>query len=143
MTVHADRVALLCDDLLNPGLVQGKRALRRQRSDGTDAWCCLGRACEIYRTQTGKGEWVRDVQARVYDFVVERDRSWLVMPRPVQAFYGFTVANPVLYNRRFSTEEGWEQSLHVAGGWNDHGVPFSEISEAFRNKYVLLVDEDE
>lgn len=45
--------ALWVADLRNPENKQGHHTLRNDTGD-----CCLGRLCEVYRVQTGKGKWV-------------------------------------------------------------------------------------
>lgn len=96
----------------------------------TDAFCCLGVACEIYRLETGRGEWkflpVPNANYNGLTFLpnpLESQRS--VLPPTVQAWLG-------LGNEKGTFEGG------CLSEENDRGATFSEIAELIRNKAELF-----
>jgi len=58
-----------------------------------DGYCCLGVACDIYRRETGDGEWVWDEDFNSYAFVTEEDRpNAAVLPESVRKWLGASSA---------------------------------------------------
>lgn len=147
--VITDRLETALEDLQTPGLVQGRGVLRRKLADGSDAWCCLGRLCEVYRKETGRGTWtlVGADNQNHYTFDSEvtdkgsPDIGSMLLPEAVQEFFGFSSGNPELVARTFTDTHGDTGTFMVAAGWNDHGATFAEIVSAFRDKYITQADD--
>lgn len=49
--------AKLTANLRSGEYLQGRHALRPTRKDN-NGWCCLGVGCDLFRKETGKGEWI-------------------------------------------------------------------------------------
>jgi hypothetical protein len=86
-TVNRERVALLVEALRSGEFQQGKHVLRRGSQ-----FCCLGVACEVFRSTTGTGRWVRTTGATA--FVVSGtgdpdDNQTHTLPPSVSAWFGF------------------------------------------------------
>lgn len=81
-------------DALNSGeFQQGQKAL-----NNNDGMCCLGVACEVYRRETGIGQWkdyddgdgrkIFDTGLGKKDYFDHNDMSWSSMPDHVAEWYG-------------------------------------------------------
>jgi hypothetical protein len=128
---------MLVDDLRTTDRPQGRMALRT-----TDGDCCLGRACEVYKRETGEGEWVavspkalesyhsavrnKEPQAfKVRGFNSDRDPA--VLPHEVAEWYGFSDINPSVSVR----------SMATATELNDNArLTFAQIADAFERTYL-------
>lgn len=102
--------------LLSGEYTQGQNALRR--SDGS--FCCLGVLCDLYRKETGKGEWVEDLGNKYFAFCQANTPDEAgELPLTVREWAGITG------NRRVRVE-----STGTTLAWeNDRGMTFAEIVE--------------
>lgn len=95
--LHPERKELWTGALRSGDYEQGQEALRvagGEEDGSADTYCCLGVACEVYRKETGEGEWVK----REDGFWVFRvggpddhgyyDQSWSGLPHKVAEWYG-------------------------------------------------------
>lgn len=82
---------------------QGRKQLRRG-----DNFCCLGVLCELYRRETGNGDWSTGGY-----FLGTSD----ILPSSVRDWAGLAESNPA-FSRGLSLAER-----------NDAGVPFAEIAD--------------
>lgn len=65
---------------------QGRLSLR----DTDDKFCCLGVACDVFRKETGVGEWEKDFRGGdTYRFNASGSISGVGLPRRVQEYFGF------------------------------------------------------
>lgn len=54
-----------------------------------DTYCCLGVLCELYRRETGKGQWLQVVNGGTYYFEAAPDvTSMMYLPGPVRRWAG-------------------------------------------------------
>ena len=101
MTPNKERIAWWVHDLETTPNLQGTGRLYNPR---TGAFCCLGRACEVYRAATGDGEFVEhpdsSERAPYAEFVTNRMRGLggeiYELPIDVFQWFGFTNNDPVL-----------------------------------------------
>ena len=99
---------------------QGRGQLRRYNS-----YCCLGVMCEVYRRETGRGEWIDG-----WTFEMEDRMANASLPFPVREWVGL---------RGGSGEYGSKTSLTDR---NDAGVSFAEIADLIESEPAgLLVPE--
>lgn len=63
---------------------QGREWLRT----ADDGFCCLGVACELYRRETGDGEWELNGSSSAWFFVLDDIREGGVLPGRVRAWLG-------------------------------------------------------
>lgn len=56
---------------------QAKRRLRIEHSDGSASYCCLGVLCELYRQETGEGEWLDDLVNLPAQDAADNDESYI------------------------------------------------------------------
>jgi hypothetical protein len=82
--VNAKRAKLWVDALRSGEFKQGRRLLRSQ---GGGEWCCLAVLCEVYRRETGKGEWVSE-HAMAPAFVLDGYTERSYAPPPVAEWMG-------------------------------------------------------
>jgi hypothetical protein len=100
-TTQPENFRLWIHDLRTTIAPQAQRQLRNG-----DGFCCLGRACEVFRTTTGKGEWTA-----TGDFVL-KDKRGAYLPPEVSDWLGVIGNDPIaisMYNDRGS-------SFHVIAG---------------------------
>jgi hypothetical protein len=83
---------LWIDALLSGEFEQGKHTL--QTTDGK--YCCLGVLCEVYRRETGRGEWKSHASPCGAYFEVDGHKGRGVLPDPVMAWAGLREENPVI-----------------------------------------------
>lgn len=92
---------------------QGKRRLKVEGLPESPRYCCLGVLCDLYRQQTGRGEWAGD------GYFKEGNRSSAVeLIRQVAEWAELESSDPRIYTTGFSLS-----SL------NDYGFTFSELAE--------------
>ena len=122
---------LLIEDLRTTQEPQGRGYLRQGTEDAS-AWCCLGRACEVYRNVTGLGVWQITHNGK-WLFATETDPDGVhgVMPLDVTEFFGVGDRNPFVLG-----SDGDGGSERSAAGMNDGGATFSEIADAFEKTYL-------
>lgn len=88
-----------------------------------DRFCCLGVLCELYRLETGRGEWVNGT------FIDETgDSSQFAIPAGVRAWAGVTYELDLTLTR---DEVGLGGGHHLANAiaLNDAGRSFREIAD--------------
>ena len=84
-----DNAKLLAEVLRSYEFKQGKNRLRC-----LDRFCCLGVACELYRRETGKGEWVLSGgESGAWDFIVNDEAADIDLPNTVREWLGFRTPN--------------------------------------------------
>lgn len=89
--------------------------------------CCLGRACEVYRRETGNGEWVPSLSSDSL-FKVEGVSDWSRLPDPVRQWLG-------LQTREGEYEHRLPSSLgHCLSSMNDCGATFAEIADVIESE---------
>lgn len=144
MTVlNPERLALVTTALRSGEFPQGRCRLRNNNEPQTDppsGWCCLGVICEVYRRETGRGEWRLTHNGKYYEFWLDGDAYSDYLPIPVWEWLGGSEAdsrapkrnvNPLLRSRMFG-----EAGASTASGWNDQGALFAEIATAFEEVYA-------
>jgi hypothetical protein len=94
---------------------QAAGALRRG-----DSYCCLGVLCDLYKAETGDGEWA--VVDGTYYFTATGGRNSSALPIPVRDWAGLDDTNP----RLTDGDDGWAAYL------NDHKLRFPQIAELVR-----------
>jgi hypothetical protein len=84
--------------LVNGGYAQGEGQLRKENQ-----YCCLGVLCDIYKENTGKGEWINpnstDGRSSLREFQYEdsdgvKMSAGAVLPRPVKEWAGLESNHP-------------------------------------------------
>lgn len=102
--------------LINGGYVQGKGQLRLQNQ-----YCCLGVLCDIYKENTGKGEWINpnstDDRASLREFQYENSdgetsRAGAVLPKPVREWAGLESNQPFIPKLRTTLSTLNDDSKH-------------------------------
>lgn len=110
--MNADVKELWINALRSGEYEQGEGALRVRLDDGSYGFCCLGVLCDIYREETGEGEW-------------SLDRSFLgeseYLPTKVRLWAGLRDSNPVI-------KESDDFNSELAD-INDNGVDFETIAD--------------
>lgn len=72
---------------------QGSGCLRSRR----EKYCCLGVACDVYRCETGNGEWIKESDGDVsYSFIVGGDIAGGYLSQTVANWLGVWAVNPFL-----------------------------------------------
>lgn len=120
------RIRLWIAALLSGRYQQAQGALRNG-----DAFCCLGVACDVYRVETGQGEWLEPVRRngdRGSPFRTGSTRDALedaAMPRPVA---GWFLGDPDEYDPLVEIAEEGESRILPLSELNDAGTTFTEIA---------------
>lgn len=83
-----------------------------------DKFCCLGVLCDIYRKETGEGEWQPTGDGYASQFKIQNDWESKVTPSIVAGWAGLVLKNPVPIEFRQSLAE-----------MNDEGKTFAEIAD--------------
>ncbi len=124
MPMNPERKALWLEALRSGEYTQGRNSLKREVGPDAARHCCLGVACEVYKRETGEGEWVR--HGEDLEFTVRDDTgvdfSWSQLPAPVAEWFDLDV-NPYVFEDRGQRER---DSL---AGLNDAGRSFREIAD--------------
>jgi hypothetical protein len=121
-TPNKERLRLWVEDLRTTNAKQGKRWLRSE-----EGWCCLGRACEVYRIATGRGRW--------HEFTLHlTDESGIVhstdLPSSVCEWFGLGERDP-----KMRAADG---TLLTAQAMNDgKKYTFAQIADAIERTYNL------
>lgn len=126
------RMRLLVEALRSGQYKQTTRKLRRDTGTGS-RFCCLGVACEIFRQQTGQGEWL---QEGYYSpaFMVDYDLSTTRMPTAVCEWFGGMLGDFTLFSEN---ADGWD----TAAMKNDSGWSFIQIADALEATYLRTPSE--
>lgn len=111
---------------------QGDCALRTV----ADEHCCLGVGCEVYRRETGQGEW--RCRGGVWEFCTPGrtpgyygalDVESGCLPKVVRDWLGVESSNPVLRPTR-------NGDSHSASSWNDqHDASFAQIADMIEETF--------
>lgn len=102
-----------------------KQARKQLRSDDGSGYCCLGVLCELYRLETGKGNWGLNFSSQM-SFDDEISQETGIPTLTVRNWAGLTDANPDVVLSLFDINIGTYDSL--AGG-NDAGLSFLDIAD--------------
>jgi len=83
---------------------------------GPNGFCCLGVACDVYRQETGMGNWSTvghmNVEKQIaWRYEIGNDHEIYYLPFQVMEHYGFTERNPLMLASQ-----------------NDDGATFKEIA---------------
>lgn len=120
MKPNKERIQKLVDALRSGEFEQTNYCLRK----GTNAFCCLGVACEIFRRETAQGAWER------HGFRIDEILEDVTLPGSVQCWFGFSSDNPIIGNE----EDGINKS---AISQNDTlRLPFATIADRFEATYL-------
>jgi hypothetical protein len=107
---------------------QGRGRLRHGERCQEDRYCCLGVACEVYRRETGNGEWVYPDGGEWFPCFRVGD-GYLAdgtLPLPVSAWLGLRT-----FSGFYGGELGMDSSLTSR---NDGGASFKEIADIVRSE---------
>lgn len=138
--------ALWVADLKNPENKQGHHTLRNDTGD-----CCLGRLCEVFRVQTGRGKWVDGEynprghqigQTKIFKVEVgehsalSSDRDDIQLPWSVADWAGISGCNPVvrvpkdteLPTSRLRDTLRSQDGATSLSNLNDGGLTFNQIA---------------
>lgn len=122
------RIKKLWVNALRTGEISHKRkhvTVRKRKSHlrvGKVGFCCLGVLCEIYRIDTGKGEW--DEQPDVTSFKIGNNYDDETLPEAVWKWAGLPDTNPDTSIRR-----GGNVILTLTNINDYDGYPFSKIAD--------------
>lgn len=100
-------------------LVEDLKTFRGQTGEKLregDKFCCLGRACEVFRVATGKGRWVNE------DFVISGSRAITLTPKIVYEWFGWDCSDPYIKI---------DGDIDKATDFNDSGRTFKTIAKGF------------
>jgi hypothetical protein len=86
-----------------------------------DCFCISGLACEVYRQDTGKGEWLLPYEDGILPFKVGHDRGWICAPEEVLDYFGFTVC-----------DEGYLQGLNDGDKYS-----FEQIATVIADRFEI------
>jgi hypothetical protein len=104
---------------------QGREVLRT----ADDTYCCLGVLCDVYRRETGLGEWIL-LPLGNYMFKTDNDTNSFLLPAEVRDWAGLATSAPELvYNGKF---EGI--SVLNDGSSRIDSLTFSEIKELIKEQ---------
>ena len=119
MTPNKERIKLWVEALRSGKYQQGRRALRTL----DNKYCCLGVACEVYREQTGDGDW-READEYVSFHPSEGNKGTALLPSAVQKWFGlrespFVGHDPLTY---LNDREGCSVSFRDLANLIEQGV---------------------
>jgi len=97
--------------------VQGRETLHEQ-----GCFCWAGLACEVYRQETGRGEWVQD-DLGMHAFALEGDSNNYEMPCAVADFFGL-----------MDTNGEYACGTRSLVGGNDCGDSFKELAATMESQ---------
>jgi hypothetical protein len=123
---YKERINLLAETLETAGIKQGREQLRSL----DDKFCCLGVGCNIYKTHTKKGKWVRNEVHKNYEFVVLGEESSTTMPEAVYKWFGLENEDPYLEGGE--TAAGFNDGEADVNGWIKRPKTFKQIAKLFR-----------
>jgi hypothetical protein len=122
--MNKDKADLLVATLRSGEFSQTKGALKNNKG-----FCCLGVACELYRRETGNGNWLTDGNEDLYVVGKESERG--ALPKSVQNWLGTRSANP----STSVTREDFPLSLAEL---NDDGWSFEKIADLIEREWKFL-----
>lgn len=100
----------------------------------TKGYCCLGVACELYRQETGVGEWIENTRNGCYEFVLpDSPRELYYLPDDVRAWLGFES------NKGGVDARNIREVLNLAA-LNDIGETFAQIADKVESEPDLYGD---
>lgn len=111
-------------ELLVAALRSGDYRQGREKLRTADGFCCLGVACDLFKKETGGGEWHKRLDGVFYfNFDSESDEYYLIPA--VRNWFGFKHRNPKAAGVRLSE-------------MNDASKPFSEIADFIETNWESL-----
>jgi len=123
---NKERVKKLVDALRSGEIKQTRGALNVE-----GRMCCLGVACEVFRRETGQGEWKNSMGCNGFGIGTTEYNTFL-LPPSVREWFGFTGSNPEIYGGE--TTEYLDQS---AAYFNDSlQESFDSIATRFEKRYL-------
>lgn len=127
--VQRERVGLLVAKLRSGAFRRGTGRLRR-KDRGPDRFCCLGVACEVFREETGEGEWLDNGGGDRTSilFHVNGREEWGVLTGAVAAWFGFPLQNPEVGMARGPAKP----LAHL----NDGGYSHKRIADLIERTYL-------
>lgn len=117
-----ERVKKLWIEALRSGEYQQGTNWLKSTEQGNDSYCCLGVLCELFRVETGQGEWIEQDKFW-FEFDVNGSNSAAVLPAPVMTWAGIGDRNPLLGRTK------------AASNLNDTGKSFNYIADRIE-KYL-------
>lgn len=117
---------------------QGQGRLLQQH-DGSRYYCCLGVACEVYRRETGQGEWRErpGFETRL-EFHEEGGKHGSVLPLSVQRWLGVSNCDGTFVSSR---DQLGRALLNTLVGLNDGGYTFDQIADVIVERPEKLFGE--
>lgn len=131
---NLDRIRLVVAALRSGEFPQTHKHLR----DGV-GYCCLGVVCELFRRDTGRGEWgeARGEEG-VTDFQLDDVNSTGYMPADVTNWLGIDYNYGDLETAYINPKsEGDAGAVSIGGAdMNDSGMSFEQIAEVIEYEYL-------
>lgn len=126
--MHPDKKAKLLAALRSGEYTQGKGSLRTGGEGDEPKHCCLGVACDVYRKETGQGEWrhVEDTEWRFY--TPDGLWAWAALPKAVAEWYGVSWSEMIGGGDLKVKPPGPVNERYVSY-LNDTGRSFEEIAD--------------
>lgn len=129
---NADRIRKLVEALRSDKYKQGRQRLRMN-----DNFCCLGVACDVYKNETGDGEWenIGPVPELAggdgFKFRAAGDCNEKVLPQTVADWYAFGDNNG---------DVGFNPIVPTLGNsmarLNDWGASFAAIAQGLEESFL-------
>lgn len=124
--IHKERIKLWIEDLRTTKAKQAKGYLKTK-----DGYCCLGRACEVYKKETGKGEWkktgIGDIWFSANGQELPPHKSFAFLPQEVYRWFGF---------HTIEFEDGdFDDPIGVTNN-NDEGNSFKWIADKLEKFFL-------
>lgn len=120
---------------------------RRVRGEEVVSRCCLGVACEIYRQETGIGEWSKSTAERCDLFALPGDAHQVDLPPEVRKFFGIkkAVGAEVLLPKtvKINAKGMFQGNPYCLSGVNDSGVPFPKIADIIEENADKIFEKEE
>lgn len=142
----SQRIELLIEALRSREYKQARGVLGMGalKNRSPECFCVLGLACEVYRQETGKGQWVPDTRLRQlqrvkYYFRAEEGRPRLLfdLPEEVMDWYGLQHDYDIdgAPDLPVSTQAD-ESAQTCASYYNDQGYDFEDLARFLENTYI-------
>lgn len=104
---------------------QGRSRLRTQ-----EGYCCLGVACEVYRQETGEGQWLGDTVGGHFLFRTSAETVSAFLPGPVCDWLGVIHDNGARDDTDgLNDADRYNSDLRPLSSLNDGGRSFEEIAD--------------
>jgi hypothetical protein len=103
-------------------LESGKYKQAKNNLRNSQGFCCLGVACDLYATATGRGQWNKPNW--IFEAGSGESRN-AVLPTVVADWFGLMDTNPDLVD----PDTGQD---HSSAFWNDTGFTFTKIAKMVR-----------